>query len=93
MSNVDEQALSAKLLISSQVGEMPSFGKEGRTEGARLAPLSEVLHRRVAPMSRHGCQGLRRVASLLAPPWHDEGRDYGDSALFPMFVRLWRRVD
>ncbi|RWC47325.1 MAG: hypothetical protein EOS28_02025 [Mesorhizobium sp.] len=32
-TNLAKRTRSAKLPISPQVGEMPSFGKEGRTEG------------------------------------------------------------
>ncbi|TIL58755.1 MAG: hypothetical protein E5Y79_18180 [Mesorhizobium sp.] len=33
ITNLAKRTLSAKLPISPQVGEMPNFGKEGRTEG------------------------------------------------------------
>jgi hypothetical protein len=35
--------LSAKLPISPQVGEMPNFGKEGRTEGGREGSLQSAF--------------------------------------------------
>ncbi|WP_287346620.1 hypothetical protein [Mesorhizobium sp.] len=35
IANIEERALSVNLPISPQVGEMPNFGKEGRTEGAK----------------------------------------------------------
>ena len=62
-----KRTLSAKLPISPQVGEM-----SGRTEGGAVPPRSKVLHRSSAPRSPHGSQGLRRVASLLAPLCDDE---------------------
>ncbi|SJM30442.1 hypothetical protein BQ8482_150029 [Mesorhizobium delmotii] len=47
-------AATAKLLISPLVGEMPSFGKEGRTEGA-LSRRRIKSHLRA--LSRSQCAG------------------------------------
>ncbi|TIP25294.1 MAG: hypothetical protein E5X67_25435 [Mesorhizobium sp.] len=68
MSNVDEQALSAKLPISPQVGEMPSFGKEGRTEGGaslRCQRFCTVVTLRSHGMDARVCAASLR--SLLRP--------------------------
>ncbi|WP_192356510.1 hypothetical protein [Mesorhizobium mediterraneum] len=46
-------------------------------DGSRFASgwwRSVLVRWSTAARQRHGSQGLRRVAALLAPPWDDEAR-------------------